>query len=100
MRIVVAGTFRVPPDNLPGLRPHMNAIVAATRAEEGCEVYSYGEDVVEPGLFRVFEIWRDQACVDAHMQSAHMKAWQEARAAAGLYDRDIKLYAVSGEQQL
>jgi quinol monooxygenase YgiN len=98
--VIVAGTFRVPTQNLPGLKPHMATVVAATRAEDGCLGYSYGEDVGEPGLIRVFEIWRDQACVDAHFQSAHMKIWQEVRAAAGLYDRDIKLYAVSGEAPL
>ena len=76
MTLIVAGTFRVPPENVEPLRPHMVAVMEATRLEEGCLVYSYGEDVGDPGLIRVFEAWRDQACLDAHFVSAHMKQWQ------------------------
>ena len=60
MSLIVAGTIRVPPANLDAFRPHMLAMMAATRAEDGCMAYSYAEDVAEPGLIRVFEAWRDQ----------------------------------------
>ncbi|MDB5446992.1 MAG: antibiotic biosynthesis monooxygenase [Phenylobacterium sp.] len=100
MSVVVAGHFRLPPENLAGLKPHMAVVVSATRAEDGCLVYAYAEDVLEPGLIRVFEVWRDQAALDGHFASAHMKAWQQVRAGFGLYDRDIKAYEVAGERQL
>ena len=100
MTLIVAGTFRVPPENVELLRPHMRAVMEATRLEEGCLVYSYGEDVGDPGLIRVFEVWRDQACLDAHFASTHMKQWQADRAAFGLHDRRISAYEVSGERQL
>jgi quinol monooxygenase YgiN len=98
--LIVAGTFRVPPENLGPLRPHMLAVVEATRLEDGCVVYSYGEDVGNPGLIRVFEVWRDQACLDAHFASAHMKQWQVDRAGFGLHDRRIAAYDVAAERVL
>jgi quinol monooxygenase YgiN len=100
MTVIVAGTFRVPPENLDALMTPLRAVVEATKAEDGCVTYSYGADVLEPGLIRVFEIWRDQACLAAHFQAAHMKAWQAERAALGFFDRQIKSYEISNESPL
>jgi quinol monooxygenase YgiN len=100
MTVIVAGTFRVPPENLDALMTPLRAVVAATLAEEGCLTYSYGVDVMEPGLIRVFEIWRDQACLTAHFLSPHMKTWQADRAALGFFDRQIKSYEISSESVL
>ncbi len=58
MTVIIAGTVRVPPENLAGLKPHMLAMLTASRAEDGCHEYSYAEDVAEPGLIRVYEAWR------------------------------------------
>ena len=100
MSIIVAGTYRVPPENLAALRPHMLTVIAATRGEAGCVSYGYAEDVGEPGLIHVFEEWTDQAALDAHFVSAHMKAWQEVRAGYGLYDRNISVYEIAGQRKV
>jgi quinol monooxygenase YgiN len=98
--LVIAGTVRVPPENLAGLKPHMQAMLAASRAEDGCLAYSYGEDVAEPGLIRVFEAWRDQACLDAHVQTPHMAAWRAAWPRFGVFDRRLTAYEVVAERPL
>lgn len=100
MSLVIAGTVRVPPDNLEPLKPHMRAMLAASRAEDGCLVYSYAEDVAEPGLIRVFEAWRDQAAIDAHVQAPHMTAWRAAWPQFGVSDRRLSLYEVASERAL
>jgi quinol monooxygenase YgiN len=98
--LVVAGTVRVPPENLEALRPHMLTMLAASRAEDGCLVYSYGEDVAEPGLIRVFEVWRDAAALDAHARAAHMGTWRAAGAELGVADRRLTLYEIAAERPL
>ncbi len=100
MSLIVAGTVRAPPENLDGLRPHMIAMMAATRAEDGCEAYAYAEDVAEPGLIHVFEIWRDQTALDAHFATAHMAAWRAAWPAFGVGDRNLKAYEIAAERGL
>ena len=100
MSLIVAGVFRVPPENVAALRPHMLTVMTATRAEAGCIEYAYAEELGEPGLFRVFEAWTDQAALDAHFVSAHMKAWQAVRADYGLYGRDISVYEVAGQRKV
>ena len=95
MRVVVAGTFRTDPADWPALKPHAEAVIAASRAEDGCLVYGFAVDVQDPALYHVFEIWRDQACLDAHFQSAHMAAWRAAREANGFHDRKIETYSIT-----
>jgi quinol monooxygenase YgiN len=96
--LIVAGTIRVPPENLEGVRPHMLAMAAATRGEDGCLDYSYGEDVGEPGLIRVFERWRDAAALEAHFAAPHLAAWRAAWPRFGVSDRRLFAYEVASER--
>lgn len=98
MSVIVAGTVRTQPQNMAGLRPHMLAAIEASRAEDGCQIYSFAEDVAEPGLIRVFEVWRDEAALAAHYQTPHLLAWRAACAEHGVGDRQIKIYAVASER--
>jgi quinol monooxygenase YgiN len=96
--LVIAGTIRVPPENLEAFRPHMLAMLEASRAEDGCLVYSYAEDVAEPGLIRVFEAWRDQAALEAHFATAHLAAWRAAWPEFGVSDRRLIAYEVASQR--
>ena len=98
MSLVIAGTIRVPADRLEAFRPHMLAMLEASRAEDGCLEYSYAGDVAEPGLIRVFEAWRDQAALDAHFQTAHLAAWRAAWPEFGVSDRRLIAYEVASER--
>ena len=100
MTLLIAGTVRVPAANLAGFRPHMLAMLEASRAEDGCIAYSYAEDVAEPGLIRVFEAWRDQAALDAHFKTPHMATWRSHWPAFGVSDRRLFAYEIASERQL
>ena len=100
MSIIIAGTVRAPPEQLASLKPHMLAMLAASRAEDGCLTYSYGEDVAEPGLIRVFEVWRDGGAIAAHFKAPHMAVWRAAWTEHGVYDRRLTRYEVAAEQAL
>jgi quinol monooxygenase YgiN len=100
MSLIVAGTVHVPPANLDGLRPHMQAMMTASRAEDGCAAYGYAEDVGEPGLIHVFVLWRDQAALDAHFKTDHMAAWRAAGPAFGVSDRTLKVYEIAAERTI
>jgi quinol monooxygenase YgiN len=62
------------------LREVLKTLVTATKQEPGVISYILHEDVKTPGNFYVFEAYKDQAAVDAHMGSAHLAT---AFAAAG-----------------
>ena len=90
--IVVVGQFRVPPERMAEARPIMRKVMEATRAEAGCIEYNYAEDVLDPGLIRVSEVWESREQLAAHMQTAHMATWQQERAGLGLSGRAITVY--------
>ena len=100
MSLIVAGTIRVPPDQLDGLRSHMTRMMTATRTENGCTTYSYAEDIAEPGLIHVFEIWRDDDALAAHFKTDHMARWREIWPRFGVSDRRLFAYEVASERAL
>ena len=98
--IAVLGSFRFPAEALDRARPLMRAVIDATLAEPGCRAYSYAEDVAEPGLFRVTELWDSRETLAAHFRSPHMAAWVEQRAALGFFDRRIALHEIGAAEDL
>ena len=61
MNVILAGTVRFPPERMAEARERMKEMMRLSRAEDGCIEYVYAEDLEEPGLVRVFEVWRDEA---------------------------------------
>jgi len=92
--ILITGTIRVAPDSLAAARPAMERMIAASRAEPGCITYSYAEDVLEPGLIRVTELWTDRQCLDRHFASAHIADWRAQWDQLGITDRVLTAYEV------
>lgn len=90
--ILVIGTVRLPPENIARARPAMEAMVAGSRAEDGCLEYAYSEDLLVPGLVRVTEVWRDREALKAHFQTPHMAVWRAAFAGLEISDRNLSLY--------
>ena len=90
--LLIVGTVRLPAENLPDARPAMQAMIEASRAEEGCIDYGYAEDLLDPGLIHIKELWTDQSALDRHFSSAHIAAWRASWPALGIGDRDLRIY--------
>jgi quinol monooxygenase YgiN len=83
--IILAVNIRVPAAEIAALRPALAAAVTASRAEPGNLAYTMAEDLMEPGLIRVFEAYVDDAALKAHGASDHFKAWRDV---SGRYPRE------------
>lgn len=92
--LLIVGTFRLPPGNVAAAKPVMARMIEASRAEEGCLDYTYAEDALKPGLFRVIEFWTDQAALDRHFATRHMKEWRSAWPELGITERDLQAFDV------
>lgn len=97
--LILAGSVRLPPENLAAARPVIQRMVEASRAEPGCIAYSFAEDLQDPGLLRIFEVFEDHAAQQAHSTSPHMKEWRAAWPALGISDRQITHYEVSSSRE-
>ncbi|MEY4238680.1 MAG: hypothetical protein RL339_1281 [Pseudomonadota bacterium] len=100
MPIAIVGQFRIPVENLAAARPLMIAVMEASRAEDGCIEYNYAEDLAEPGLIRVSEVWESRAHLAAHFKSAHMQRWITERAGLGLSGRQVTGFAAERGEPL
>ncbi|MBB5372932.1 putative quinol monooxygenase [Acidocella aromatica] len=77
--ISVFATLTAAPGKTDALRAVLTALVAPSRAEPGTLQYTLHEALETPGVFHVYETYKDQAAVDAHMASPHLqKALSEA----------------------
>jgi len=88
--IVVTGKAKITPGSLGKFRNEMEAMITASRAEEGCIDYAYGIDVMEPDTLVVLEYWQDWAALDAHFTMPHMAVWRKELASIGVLSLDIK----------
>ena len=87
--IIVTGELRIAPANMERLRPHMRTVIEANRKEDGCLLFAYGEDVLEPGVIRIVEHWRDWPALAAHDKAAHVVAWRAVLKEVGVLGRDL-----------
>ncbi|BAB49962.1 putative quinol monooxygenase [Mesorhizobium japonicum] len=90
--LLIIGTIRLAPDRFEEARPVMERMVSGSRAEDGCLEYSYARDVLDAGLIRVSEVWRDKAALDAHFRSPHIAEWRSSWPALGIGERNLVLY--------
>jgi quinol monooxygenase YgiN len=92
--LLIVGTVRLPPANLAAARPHMRRIIEASRAEEGCLEYGYAEDILDPGLVHIKEVWVDRSALDRHFAADHTAEWRAVWGELGIGERALRVYEV------
>ena len=99
MNVILAGTVRFPIEKLDAALAVMMEMMRLSRAEDGCIEYVYSQDLIEPGLVHVFEIWRDEAALHGHHTAPHFEQWKSERVALGMTDRKLFRYDITGARE-
>lgn len=73
--LMLTAFIEVAPEDREAIRDALPAVIAATRAEEGCEDYGCYEDTQHVGRYVFIERWRDKAALDRHLGTPHMAGW-------------------------
>jgi quinol monooxygenase YgiN len=95
--LVVAGPIHIDPSKQSEAEAAFEEMRNATLSEPGCIEYQAYISRSEPGVFFMFEKWRDQAALDAHFTSPHMARFGQALGGLGVRGMDVKKYKVSSE---
>ena len=98
--LIVAGSIIAEPG---GREPFLTAVqpmVSATLNEAGCHEYAFTPDPNDDDRVLLYELWDDQAALDAHFASAHLAAWQETRKGLAVTSASIKKYVISSVEEL
>jgi quinol monooxygenase YgiN len=74
MSIHIIARFTAKPESVAALRTLLVGMLAPTRQEAGCIRYELLNNRNDPTDFTFVEEWADQAAIDAHMQTPHLKA--------------------------
>ncbi|MEM6904809.1 MAG: putative quinol monooxygenase [Pseudomonadota bacterium] len=98
--VIVAGHVRFGPGEIDRLRADMDRVIAGTRAEPGCQVYTYARLLEDPDTIRIFEIWDSGADLTAHFKTPHMLAWYETLSTAEILDREVQVYPFTEVQAI
>lgn len=90
--ILVTGVMDIDPAKRADFIAAVEALMAATRAEDGCEHYSFSADVTDEGRFYISEQWRDQAAVDAHNATPHLATFMGSVGDFGLRSASLTMW--------
>jgi quinol monooxygenase YgiN len=60
------------------LRELWNDACGSERDEPGCLMFNIAQDDADPNILRLFEVYRDEAAIDAHAATPHFQRFAEA----------------------
>jgi quinol monooxygenase YgiN len=90
--IVINARIAADPQTIGALQPAIAAMEQASRAEPGCEDYTFSVELNDPGVIRITERWRDMAALAAHFATPHMAAFGAAMQAHPPSGMDVHCY--------
>lgn len=71
--ITLAVTYVFPAEKLAEAEGYLRELIAPTRAEPGCRTYEIYRSKDDPHAFFFYEIYDDEAAIDAHRASPHFQ---------------------------
>ncbi len=65
-------------DNIRAMQTAIAKMEEASRAEEGCDDYTFSVELNDPNVIRITERWVDMAALQNHFGLPHMAEFQQA----------------------
>src|SRR5262245_23303752 len=96
--IGIAGYIRIPASARGPLQPHIATYVPSCRGEPGCIAFELSYDALDSEILRVFEIWRDEESLKAHVASPHERTWRQTCIQTGAGDHSLMRYDISARK--
>jgi quinol monooxygenase YgiN len=96
MGYVVSATWTAQPGQEGVVLDAIEKLTPISRAEPGNRFYQAYQDPAEPGVFRLFEIYDDEAAYAAHGASEHFRQYALEQAIPVLANRERAFYETIG----
>ncbi|MEL7320271.1 MAG: putative quinol monooxygenase [Pseudomonadota bacterium] len=90
--LMVIGTAKLGEGAIDAGREALEAMITASREEDGCIEYAYSIDILDPSIMRITEKWVDEDALVTHFQTPHMAAFQQALASLDVTILDVKKF--------
>lgn len=96
MAYVVTALWECEPGREEIVRDAIEKLTPASRAEPGNRYYQAYQDPQQPSVFRLFEVYDDEAAYAAHGASEHFAAYGLGQAVPVLIRRERAFYETLG----
>lgn len=79
--IIVNAKIVADENTIAAMKSAIATMETASRAEPGCDDYTFSVELNDPNVLRITERWHDEASLKAHFATPHMAAFQAAMGA-------------------
>lgn len=95
--VIVEAKITVQPGQRNAFIEAAQPCIAATRQEDGCILYELYASTESEDKLLYYEHWRDQAALDKHLASGHMKAFANVKMERNLQkgNSEVTVYPVA-----
>ena len=87
-------------DDIDALRDTIAEMEAASRAEPGCDDYTFCQEVSDPNVLRINELWQSMDDLEAHFATPHMAKFNQAIAAHPPRSMTLRIHELGEEKSL
>lgn len=102
--LIVSVVFEFVPGGFERVKAAVTDAVENSRKEAGAQTYDWAIDVTAPNRAIIFEVWDDQAALDAHFTHPYMDtlvtALGEANIRGDITHYSAEIYDVSGKRDM
>ena len=92
--IVVNAVVKSTSKDIVAMQNAIGAMETASRAEEGCDDYTFSVELNDPTALRITEKWHSVEALKAHMATPHMAEFQKAMGNNPPSSLEVKFYEV------
>ena len=92
--IVVNAVVKASKQDIASMKEAIATMEVASRAEAGCQDYTFSVELNDPGALRITEKWDTVEALKAHFSTPHMTEFQSAMGAMSSPSVDVKFYEV------
>jgi quinol monooxygenase YgiN len=92
--IVVNAVVKTSSEDITALLSAIGTMETASRAEEGCDDYTFSVELNDPNALRITEKWHSVDALKAHMATPHMAEFQKVMGANPPASLEVKFYEV------
>lgn len=88
MTFVCSATWTAQPEQESTVLAALTQLAPASRQEPGCQTYVVHQDPDQPAVFKIFEVYDDEAAFKAHGGSPHFEKYALGQAIPVLANRE------------
>ena len=87
-------------EDIEAMKEAIAKMETASRAEDGCHDYTFCQEVSNPNVLRINELWESMEALQAHFATPHMAEFNQAMGAHPPKSMTLRLHELGEERQL